>query len=176
MGYVAGLIIPKGLVTGAVVGGFGEAGLDAGIASMNGESPTVSDYGMSALQHIGINLTFGGLGRLLPKISKPFGNYKLTDEQFIEHIVKRHGPESIYPWRSKFSKGIDIRSYIHDVLTDANSRSLANTGGRPGRIIIKSYPYTIGFNAKGKPLNAIKVVLDEYGNVITAYPVGGINE
>lgn len=45
-----------------------------------------------------------------------------------------------------------------------------NTAGREGYIFERLFSYPIGTSSKGKPLYTLKVVIDEAGNVITAFP------
>ncbi len=45
-----------------------------------------------------------------------------------------------------------------------------NTAGREGYIFEQTFTNPIGTNNKGKPLYNLKVVIDEAGNVITAFP------
>lgn len=45
-----------------------------------------------------------------------------------------------------------------------------NTAGREGYIFEQTFSNPIGTNSKGKPLYTLKVVIDEAGNVITAFP------
>ena len=37
-------------------------------------------------------------------------------------------------------------------------------------MLTEEFANPIGTNSKGKPLYSIKVVIDEFGNVITAFP------
>lgn len=51
-----------------------------------------------------------------------------------------------------------------------------NTSGRDGYIFEQTFANPIGISSKGKPLYTLKVVIDEFGNVITAFSkkvVGG---
>lgn len=45
-----------------------------------------------------------------------------------------------------------------------------NTAGREGYIFEQTFTNAIGTSSKGKPLYTLKVVIDEAGNVITAFP------
>lgn len=46
----------------------------------------------------------------------------------------------------------------------------SNTAGRKGYIFEQTFDTPIGASSKGKPLYTLKVVIDENGNVITAFP------
>mgnify|MGYP004492296117 CR=1 FL=1 len=50
-------------------------------------------------------------------------------------------------------------------------RPTLHTQGRSGYIFEQTFSYAIGKNSKGKDLYTIKVVIDEYGNVVTAFPI-----
>ncbi|BBK78759.1 hypothetical protein [Clostridium butyricum] len=45
-----------------------------------------------------------------------------------------------------------------------------NTGDRSGYIFEQTFKDAIGVNSKGKSIYTLKVVIDESGNVITAFP------
>ena len=45
-----------------------------------------------------------------------------------------------------------------------------NTNSRGGYIFEQTLKNPIGVDSKGKPLNTLKVVIDESGNVVTAFP------
>lgn len=98
-------------------------------------------------------------------------NYKLSDEFFESKILTHHGPNSTtFLSKNKFSSSFDIRKGIDDTLRGSDSLILPNTGGRSGYMFIKKYSGPIGYNKRGKPQYNLKVVLDESGNVTTAFP------
>ena len=72
--------------------------------------------------------------------------------------------------KSKFIKNFDIKKAIKETLTDSKSIVSLNTNGRKGFIFIKNFGEKIGTDG-GKSLNRMKVVIDEYGKVVTAYPI-----
>ena len=72
--------------------------------------------------------------------------------------------------KSKFIKNFDIKKAIKETLTDSKSIVSLNTNGRKGFIFIKNFGEKIGTEG-GKSLNRMKVVIDEYGKVVTAYPI-----
>lgn len=115
----------------------------------------------------------------LARASEVANNYKLTDEQFNDHILKRHGPNSNYNNRDHFNDGFDIKKGIDDTLHEDSTIISANppTTDKAGNIIERSgynfektYDTPIGTSPDGKPLYTLKVVIDENGNVITAFP------
>ncbi len=97
-------------------------------------------------------------------------NYNLSDDTFNNHILKRHGPNSTYRNKSHFNANFDIKAGIDSTLKGNNSIVLPNTAGRGGYIFEQTFTSPIGTNSKGKPLYTLKVVIDESGNVITAFP------
>lgn len=73
-------------------------------------------------------------------------------------------------FKSKFIKNFDIKKAIKETLTDSKSIVSLNTNGRKGFVFIKNFGEKIGTEG-GKSLNRMKVVIDEYGKVVTAYPI-----
>lgn len=100
-------------------------------------------------------------------------NYNLDEERYLEHIVERHGYGSTYKPKkeSKFIQSFDIRKGIKDALTDHSIVPKPNTYNRAGYIFEKVYDKVIGTAPDGTKLYKLKVVLDDAGNVITAYPI-----
>ena len=72
--------------------------------------------------------------------------------------------------KSKFIKNFDIKKAIKETLTDSKSIVSLNTNGRKGFIFIKNFGEKISTEGD-KSLNRMKVVIDEYGKVVTAYPI-----
>lgn len=97
-------------------------------------------------------------------------NYKLDNDTFVNHILDRHGPNSSYTNKSHFNSSFDIKSGIESTLKGDNFILKPNTNGRNGYIFEQTFSNPIGTNANGKPLNTLKVVIDDLGNVITAFP------
>lgn len=99
-------------------------------------------------------------------------NYKLDDKRFTEHILENHGPQAVKSKKSKFYEHFDIRESIDDTLKGSFIDSIGpNTHGRPGYIFEKVYKYPIGVDYDGTVLYKIRVVIDEAGNVKTAFPI-----
>ena len=97
-------------------------------------------------------------------------NYNLSDDTFNNHILDRHGPNSLYGNKSHFNADFDIKNGIDSTLKGDNFIIKSNTAGRDGYIFEQTFTNPIGTNSKGKPLYTIKVVIDEFGNVVTAFP------
>lgn len=104
---------------------------------------------------------------------KAADNYNLDEERYLEHIVERHGFGSTYKPKkeSKFIQSFDIKKGIKDALTDLSINPKPNTYNRAGFIFEKVYDKVIGVAPDGTKLYKLKVVLDEAGNVVTAYPI-----
>jgi len=97
--------------------------------------------------------------------------YTLSNKTLFGHILERHGPTSTIPGKSRFLKDFDVRAGIDFVLKSADARIRANTEGRPGYIFEVTYHRKIGISPEKKPLKTLRVVIDEAGRVVTAFPV-----
>ena len=125
------------------------------------------------LRNVGDALESGsksGSGSKFQEIFDLADNYTLSDDTFDNHILDRHGPNSTYGNKSHFNADFDIRDSIDSTLTGDNFIVGPNTAGREGYIFEQTFSNPIGTNSKGKPLYTLKVVIDEAGNVITAFP------
>lgn len=111
-----------------------------------------------------------GSGSKFQEVFDLADNYTLSDDTFDNHILDRHGPNSTYGNKSHFNADFDIRNSIDSTLTGDNFIVDPNTAGREGYIFEQTFSNPIGTNSKGKPLYTLKVVIDEAGNVITAFP------
>jgi RHS repeat-associated protein len=107
----------------------------------------------------------------LEEVDQLAKNYNLNDETFNAHILDRHGPNSTVANKSKFNSDFDIKQGIDDTLSGADSLIKPNSYGRDGYIFQKNYDSPIGVNKFNDPVSTLKVVLDEGGNVITAFPI-----
>lgn len=106
----------------------------------------------------------------LDEIAKLAKNYKLTESQFKDHILKYHGYNSTVKNKSKFYQTFDIKKGIKETLTN-DSIIKNNTKNREGYIFEKTYSYAIGVDSDGKKtLKTLRVVLDKNGYVKTAFP------
>ncbi|WDT74912.1 MAG: hypothetical protein MPW16_16815 [Candidatus Manganitrophus sp.] len=97
--------------------------------------------------------------------------YTLSNKTFFDHILARHGAKSTVPGKSRFVKDFDVRTGIDFVLKSPDARIRANTEGRRGFIFEVTYHKKIGISPEKKPLKTLRVVIDEAGRVITAFPV-----
>lgn len=95
--------------------------------------------------------------------------YILTESQYINHIVKRHGMYSNLGDKSKFLSNSSIKSLINSTLKDS-TKIMKNTDGRAGYIYIKKFSNPVGVDRYGNKVYQVKVVLDNNGYVVTAFP------
>ena len=112
----------------------------------------------------------GGTGSKFQEVFDLADNYTLSDNTFNNHILDRHGPNSSYGNKSHFNLDFDIIDGIDSTLTGSNFVVGSNTAGREGYIFEQTFTNPVGVNSKGKPLYTLKVVIDEAGNIITAFP------
>lgn len=112
----------------------------------------------------------GGTGSKFQDVFDLADNYNLSDDTFNNHILDRHGPNSAYGNKSHFNTDFDIREGIDSTLKGEIFVVGPNTAGREGYIFEQTFTNPIGTSSKGKPLYTLKVVIDEAGNVITAFP------
>ena len=97
-------------------------------------------------------------------------DYSLSENTFNNHILDRHEPESAYKSKSHFNIDFDIKEGIDSTLRGDTFMVSPNTSGRERYIFEQTFVDSIGTNSKGKPLHTLKVVIDEEGNIITAFP------
>ena len=112
----------------------------------------------------------GGSESQFQKVFDLADNYTLSDDTFNNHILDRHEPNSTYGNKSHFNVDFDIREGIDSTLIGDNFVVGPNTAGREGYIFEQTFSNPIGTSSNGKPLYILKVVIDEAGNVITAFP------
>ena len=112
----------------------------------------------------------GGSEAKLKEVFDTAENYNLSDDTYNNHILDRHGSNSTYNNKSHFNADFDIKAGIDSTLKGDNFIVKPNTGGRSGYIFKQTFKDAIGVNSKGKLLYTLKVVIDEGGNVITAFP------
>jgi len=107
----------------------------------------------------------------LARVSDLARRAKITDKFFNDKVLRFHGPTSTIPRKSRFSSAFDIRSGIRRTLDSSDSLILPNTQGRAGSILIRDFGGPIGTNVRGNPVNRLKVVIDDFGNLVTAFPI-----
>lgn len=100
--------------------------------------------------------------------------YALSDATLQTHIEPRHAHDSKFTDKSHFDRGFDIRDGIQSTWSDKDTSSVVitpNTANRPGYILIKDFGQRIGVNNEGTAVSRLKMVINDQGNVITAFPV-----
>ncbi len=97
-------------------------------------------------------------------------NYTLSNNTFNNHIIVRHGPNSKLKNKSHFNQNFNIKKGIDSTLKGVDFSMYPNTAGRNGYIFRQTFPNPIGTSTTGKPLYTLKVVIDDVGNVVTAFP------
>jgi hypothetical protein len=102
------------------------------------------------------------------------GKFQIDPTTLRDHIIKRHGPNSTLRDKSKFIPGFNIKGGIDKTLRtpDLVIKNTPDPNGnvRKGFIFEKRFPNKIGIDQFGWPVNSLKVVIDENGNVVTAFP------
>ena len=140
------------------------------IGGLMGGLSGVAFYGMDkAVKALEGSLS-GGTRSRFQEVFDLADNYTLSDDTFNNYILDRHGPYSLYANKSHFNECFDIRNGIDKTLRGDNFVVGPNTAGREGYIFERSFIEPIGVNSKGKTLYTLKAVIDETGNVITAFP------
>lgn len=93
----------------------------------------------------------------------------LYEKQYHDHVESRHGAGSSFKRKSKFSANVNIKEKIQETLEHGTES--VNTFGRPGKRYEYTFPDEVGIDQKGNKVNSVRVVVDEDGEVITAFPV-----
>ena len=140
------------------------------IGGLMGGLSGVAFYGMDKAVGALEGSLSGGTRSRFQEVFDLADNYTLSDGTFNNHILDRHGPYSSYTNKSHFNECFDIRNGIDKTLRGDNFVVGPNTAGREGYIFERSFIEPIGVNSKGKTLYTLKAVIDETGNVITAFP------
>jgi len=103
-------------------------------------------------------------------------NYPATDQvvltkKALRHIMERHWPDSTAEGAGKFQSGITQESLLTLInQTVQNGRRRANTHGRPGAIYEYDFRRQIGINVDGQSATRLRVVVNNWNQVITAFP------
>lgn len=146
---------------------------NAGIYLLRGDNLNAGLSASAVVPFVGWAGTGGKYGNKayrLTEVASQANNYKLTDKVLDNHIIMRHGPLASSKVTSKFAPSFNIKHGIDETLKNADSLIKPNTQGRPGYIFQKNYDQPIGYSGSGRPLYTLKVVVNEAGEVITAYP------
>jgi hypothetical protein len=92
-------------------------------------------------------------------------------ERAIRHIEERHWPDSPAQGAGKFAPGITEDSLKQLVgLAVENGRFRQNSHGRPGQIYEYDFGRPIGITINGRPAYRLRVVLNRWNELVTAFP------
>ena len=97
----------------------------------------------------------------------------------IDHILDNHGPGTPKLWKGKFADGTtagDVKQMVNETLEKdpegAPNEPTDDGTVRDGRVYKSDLGRTIGNTGKaGKPTSWVKVVLNDDGKIVTAYPI-----
>jgi hypothetical protein len=97
----------------------------------------------------------------------------------IDHILDNHGPGTPKVWKGKFADGTtagDVKQMVNETLEKdpegAPNEPTDDGTVRDGRVYKSDLGRTIGNTGKaGKPTSWVKVVLNDDGKIVTAYPI-----
>lgn len=126
--------------------------------SMAGVAPVVGSAGTLA----SVAARFDGASHAAPRLS----------QNTVTHIVARHWPSAGTGRRvSKFTEGISLarlNAMVASALQYGATRP--NTHGRAGTIYEIDFVRIIGVNGSGKPTSRLRVIVDEAGEIASAFP------
>lgn len=84
---------------------------------------------------------------------------------------ERHWPDSPAQGAGKFSPGItenSLKQLVGEAV--ANGRMRRNTHGRPGQLYEYDFGHPIGITMEGRPAFRLRVVVNRWNQLITAFP------
>ncbi|MFT8600409.1 MAG: hypothetical protein ABF709_09465 [Leuconostoc pseudomesenteroides] len=102
--------------------------------------------------------------------AKNLVNSKTISQRGMSHVFEGHVTGVPKKGTSIFNKNINVKELIRDTLTDSGSKISINTGNRSGFVFEKRYAQIIGYTGN-KELHTLRVVIDEKGELVTAFPV-----
>ena len=86
------------------------------------------------------------------------------------HILERHAFNTTHKNVSKFCEGHganEIAGMIYNAVSKGNKWNVAKNGYRTTNV---DMGYIVGINKQGISTRVLKIVVDDYGSVVTAYP------
>ena len=95
----------------------------------------------------------------------------IITERAIRHIEERHWPDSPAQGAGKFAPGItedSLRQLVGQAVESGRFRQ--NSHGRPGQIYEYDFGRPIGITINGRPAYRLRVVLNRWNELITAFP------
>lgn len=98
------------------------------------------------------------------------GRFWTTEERW-DHILDRHGPESTWSNKSKFNEETCIACAIRQTLERPSRVARSATNAR-NMTYDRRFSDPVGVDMRGRPVYGVRVVVNPYGIVWTAYPRG----
>ena len=95
----------------------------------------------------------------------------IVSQRAIRHIEERHWPDTPAQGAGKFAPGItedSLRQLVSQAV--ANGRVRQNSHGRPGQIYEYDFGRPIGINIEGRPAYRLRVVVNRWNELVTAFP------
>jgi hypothetical protein len=95
----------------------------------------------------------------------------IVTQRAIRHIEERHWPDSPAQGAGKFGSGItedSLRQLVKEAV--AHGRVRHNTNGRPGQIYEFDFGHPIGITIDGRPAYRLRVVVNKWNQLVTAFP------
>jgi hypothetical protein len=95
----------------------------------------------------------------------------IVTQRAIRHIEERHWPDSPAQGAGKFASGItedSLRQLVNEAV--AHGRLRHNTNGRPGQIYEFDFGHPIGMSIDGRPAYRLRVVVNRWNQLVTAFP------
>jgi hypothetical protein len=95
----------------------------------------------------------------------------IVTQRAVRHIEERHWPDSPAQGAGKFSPGITedtLRQLVCEAV--AHGRVRQNSHGRTGQIYEYDFGHPIGITIDGRPAYRLRVVVDRWNQLITAFP------
>jgi DNA-binding PadR family transcriptional regulator len=95
----------------------------------------------------------------------------ISRKQIDSHIIPAHGFASNMPHKSKFVEHFSIKRGVKDTINHSDTVISRDIHDDTRLILEKDYGRTIGYDSLGNPTNILRVVMQDNGFVITAFPV-----
>src|ERR1700755_616666 len=104
-------------------------------------------------------------------VSDAVADRVIITQRAIRHIEERHWPNSPAQGAGKFSPGItedSLKQLVSEAV--ANGRIRRNTHGRPGQLYDYNFGHPIGVTIDGRPAYRLRVVVNRWNQLVTAFP------
>jgi hypothetical protein len=122
---------------------------------------------------IGMILSSGWIVRAQQATDEAAGSSSkvIVSQRAIRHIEERHWPNTPAQGAGKFAPGItedSLRQLVSQAV--AHGRVRQNSHGRPGQIYEYDFGRPIGINIEGRPAYRLRVVVNRWNELVTAFP------